>query len=174
MNKQQIIVRNLSTANQVRFAIAGGLTGEIADQKFPDLKYVKQLAEGGREATAEVIERALKDGQEHAATVKALTSATRAGDFAVLEAYSKTGVIKAAVAPASVVGNSAIVYPGQQPGVTPLAPQVTRSLIAMLKDYGAPTLPPMKRCLTQPANLSAVEMEEGARFQARPRVRRSC
>ncbi|MBV8272795.1 MAG: HK97 family phage prohead protease, partial [Cupriavidus sp.] len=76
------------------------------------------------------------------------------------EAVIASTVEKNAV-PAAMATGSPLVYPSQQSGITPLTPQVTRSLIQMLADLGAPQLPPNRRALTQPANLTAVELNEG-------------
>ncbi|AOY98772.1 hypothetical protein BKK81_05365 [Cupriavidus sp. USMAHM13] len=75
------------------------------------------------------------------------------------EAVLAASVEKDAV-PAATATGSALVYPAQQSGVTPLTPQVTRSLIQMLADLGAPEMPPNRRTLTQPENLCAVELAE--------------
>ncbi|WP_250501890.1 hypothetical protein [Caballeronia sp. AZ7_KS35] len=162
MQNHEIIAKALSTTDQIRFAISAGMPQEAAAEKYMDLRYVRQIAEGRRDATVDAVQRAINDGRSKAAEVKALAAAVQAGDNSTLEAYTKTGVIKAAVAPITAAGNGVLVYPGQQAGITTLAPQVSRSLIAMLKDYGAPALPPQTRALTQPANLSAVELPEGA------------
>lgn len=156
MQNHEIVTRNLSTTNQVRFAIAGVLTSELAERKYPELKFIKQLAEGSTVVTPEAVERAEKEGRKHADKVKAMVSVARAGDRALWAEFTKS-----AVAPITAAGDTVLVYPGQQAGVTPLTPQVSRSLVAMLKDYGAPALPPQTRALTQPANLSAVELGEG-------------
>ncbi|MCX5538351.1 HK97 family phage prohead protease [Paraburkholderia sp. CNPSo 3076] len=70
--------------------------------------------------------------------------------------------IKSAVAPATTGNTPDLFYPSQQSGVTMLQPVVTRSVIAQLIDLGAPQLPPNVRALTQPANLVAPEVAEGA------------
>lgn len=74
--------------------------------------------------------------------------------------------VKSAVAPATTANDPSLVYPSQASGVTMLQPVVTRSVITQLVELGAPQLPPNVRTLTQPANLVAPEVAEGAAVPA--------
>ena len=111
-------------------------------------------------ATEQEVHKAITEGREQATTVKALAAAYVNGDQRAIASFMAGGAVGKSAVPAATAAGSALVYPGQTSGVTALTPQITRSLIQMLKDNGAPSLPPNKRVLTQPANLAAAEIPE--------------
>lgn len=87
-----------------------------------------------------------------------------AGGEVINKSVIRDAVQKAAV-PAYTTGNTpSLYYASQAAGV--LLPPVSPSIISALVALGAPELPPNVRLLTQAANLSAVEVAEGAPIPA--------
>ncbi|MEY1593816.1 hypothetical protein AB3K92_33940 [Burkholderia sp. Bmkn7] len=171
------ILSKLTPAEQIGFAIAKSLPSDVRKARFPvvakalDLidthekktetyREAGMLAEQPPLGNLEVIE-AIHEGRRDVQTVKALHAARLAGDRdAMVEWAEKGGVVKSSVAP---LGNTTpnLVYPRQAQGVTSLVPVVTKPLVTMLAELGAPQLPPEVRVLTQAALLAASEVAEG-------------
>lgn len=137
------IAKHLTAAEQIKLAIMGDMQGKNLVDRFPEMLPLRDLCSS---ATASDVVAA----REHGIKAKAILGAKQ--DIASI-------THKSAV-PAATAAGSPLVYPSQQSGVTSLTPQVTRSLIQLLKDNGAPNLPPNTRALTQPANLAASEIPE--------------
>ncbi|WP_175787194.1 hypothetical protein [Burkholderia anthina] len=173
------ILSKLTPAEQIQFAIAKTLPDNVRKARFPvvakalDLidthekktetyRDAGMLAEQPPLGNLEVIE-AIHAGRRDVRTVKALHAALLAGDTDAVSGWAESGVLKSAVAP---LGNTTqnLVYPSQAQGVTPLVPVVTKSLVTMLAELGAPKLPPEVRVLTQAALLAASEVPEGKRY----------
>lgn len=151
----QHITKHLNTADQIRLAACA--TSEDVSRRFPALAKAVALPQN---TTEHEVHKAITEGREQAATVKALAAAYVNGDQRAITSFMAGGAVGKSAVPAATAAGSPLAYPGQTSGVTALTPQVTRSLIQMLKDNGAPSLPPNKRVLTQPANLAAAEIPE--------------
>ncbi|WP_234745288.1 hypothetical protein [Burkholderia sp. WTPI3] len=167
------ILSHLTPPEQIKLAILQGVPGSaVFAKKYPDMHELRRvMASDG--ATVEKIARARVDGN----ILKAISDARRGGVpeesiEGILAEKSVTpevaaiklrDVTKSAVAP---LGNTTqnLVYPSQAQGVTPLVPVVTKSLVTMLAELGAPKLPPEVRVLTQAALLAASEVPEGKRY----------
>lgn len=141
--QHNFIAKHLTTAEQIKLAIIGDTKSEYLIDRFSEVLPLRTLP---AEATADDVASARTHGHK----AKAILGAKL--DIASIAQKSAVPVATAAGSP--------LVYPSQQSGVTALTPQVTRSLIQMLKDNGAPSLPPSTRALTQPANLAASEIPE--------------
>ncbi|MCR4466537.1 hypothetical protein [Burkholderia sp. SCN-KJ] len=166
---------HLTAEEQIKLAILMGVPGnaEFA-KKYPEMMALSRVAANDG-ATKAKIARARIDGN----IAKAITSARGMGmpnesvEAIVMDkaltpeaAAIKLGeVTKSAVAP---LGNTTpnLVYPRQAQGVTPLVPVVTKPLVTMLAELGAPQLPPEVRVLTQAALLAASEVAEGQPYPA--------
>ncbi|MDS0850500.1 hypothetical protein [Burkholderia cenocepacia] len=165
---------HLTAEEQIKMAIFSGRKNADFVKKYPEMIALSSVAvdEG---ATAKKIGRARIDGN----VVKAIADARRAGmpedsvETIILDkaltaeaAASKLGeVTKSAVAP---LGNTTpnLVYPRQARGVVSLVPVVTKPLVTMLAELGAPQLPPEVRVSTQAALLAASEVAEGNPYPA--------
>jgi hypothetical protein len=130
------IVKQLSTAEQIQWAVSQNWTAADTAKAFGNCNVtrLKYVVEGDKLEVA--------DGE------------------VINKSVIKDAVTKAAVPPTTTANASALYYPSQAAGV--LLPPISPSIISALVALGAPELPPNVRLLTQAANLSAVEVAEGA------------
>jgi hypothetical protein len=129
------VIKHLSPSDQIRFAASESWTYEATRKAF------------GAESVVSRVKRVLPQlsvDSEGLINQSVLTEA----------------ITKAAVAATTTANASNLYYPTQAPGV--LLPPISPSIISALIALGAPELPPNVRLLTQAANLSAVEVSEGA------------
>ncbi|WP_175871167.1 hypothetical protein [Burkholderia sp. BCC0397] len=176
------ILSKLTPAEQIGFAIAKSLPSDVRKARFPVVAKALDLIDTHEKKTEtyrgagkladqpplrnlEIIE-AVYEGRKTVRTAKALRTAVAFADGGAISKWvAEGGEVKSVVAP---LGNTTpnLVYPPQAQGVTSLVPVVTKPLVTMLAELGAPQLPPEVRVLTQAALLAASEVAEGQPYPA--------
>jgi len=172
------IVKHLNTTEQLQFAITADWQAAHVAKVFGASSVISRIkdlvTDGGLSIEGVSADEYLNDAALTKAIADGRASKPRASKHdrapvpnGLHEAAQKEVnrlIAKAAVAPTTTGNTPALYYPGQASGV--LLPPISPSIISALVALGAPELPPNVRLLTQAANLSAVEVAEGAPIPA--------